>query len=51
MRRQVATVCDRNSAGPATGIDCVEEMAVALGNKGGSSEVLSGKYFTAAGGI
>jgi hypothetical protein len=51
VRASGTTVSDRNSAAPATGIDCVDEMALALGNKGGSSEVLSGKYFTAAGGI
>jgi hypothetical protein len=51
VRDSVTTVRDRSGAGQATGVDFVEGMEVAPGNKGGSSEVLSGKYFTAAGGI
>jgi hypothetical protein len=51
VRASVATVSDRISAGQVTGVDFMEEMAVAPGNKGGSSEVPSGKDFTAAGGI
>jgi hypothetical protein len=50
VRTSVTTLSDRSSERPAT-VDCVEEMALAPGNKGESSKVLSGKYFTAAGGI
>jgi hypothetical protein len=51
VRASVTTVSDRSSAGQATGVDVVEEMAVAPGKKGGSSEEPSGKDFTAAGSI
>jgi hypothetical protein len=48
VRASATTISDRSSAGLATGVDCVEEMAVAPGNKG----ELSGKgdYFTAGAG-